>query len=344
MVYPATRFLPRHPEPKTCRSCVILTPNMLFMRHPEPHRVKDPVNSRIRNKKDIPMNTTYAQKSSIVQKVADSKAASILDSSAQGESLQRKADMVNGTVQCKNERCGCGNVAQMQMVNTDYNNYNRLYADEIQRTKTSDALTSLGNVVGKLRFTDDLYECKVSPFDDNTVGNAIAHNSNKIEDYVNFVCIPGEKFKMPGAQCAKGVYHKLQKKVNSKDIRRIYAIHELEHLRIINKNITDGTAAVGMLGEPGRILDYNAKKQMKSEIEREIPLKDNLTNEGVKAKYIRERLDYAVFPCLKGVDSSRECPSVLLELIKLCEACPELKTERWEPFKVKLVDCYNSFL
>ena len=47
------------------------------------------------------MNSTYAQKSSTVQKAADSKAASILDSSSQGESLQRKADMANGTVQRK---------------------------------------------------------------------------------------------------------------------------------------------------------------------------------------------------------------------------------------------------
>ena len=41
------------------------------------------------------MNSTYAQKSSTVQKAADSNAASVLDSSSQGESLQRKADMVN---------------------------------------------------------------------------------------------------------------------------------------------------------------------------------------------------------------------------------------------------------
>lgn len=41
------------------------------------------------------MNSTYAQKSSTVQKAADTKAASVLDSSAQSESLQRKADMAN---------------------------------------------------------------------------------------------------------------------------------------------------------------------------------------------------------------------------------------------------------
>ena len=45
------------------------------------------------------MNSTYAQKSSTVQKVADSKAASVLDSSAQNESLQRKADMANNVAQ-----------------------------------------------------------------------------------------------------------------------------------------------------------------------------------------------------------------------------------------------------
>lgn len=45
------------------------------------------------------MNSTYAQKSSTVQKAADTKAASVIDSSAQNESLQRKADMANNAAQ-----------------------------------------------------------------------------------------------------------------------------------------------------------------------------------------------------------------------------------------------------
>lgn len=45
------------------------------------------------------MITTYTQKASTVQKVADSKAASLFDSSSQSESLQRKADLVNNAVQ-----------------------------------------------------------------------------------------------------------------------------------------------------------------------------------------------------------------------------------------------------
>ena len=45
------------------------------------------------------MNSTYAQKSSTVQKAADSNAASVLDSSSQSESLQRKADMANNAAQ-----------------------------------------------------------------------------------------------------------------------------------------------------------------------------------------------------------------------------------------------------
>ena len=45
------------------------------------------------------MNSTYAQKSSTIQKAADTKAASVLDSSAQNESLQRKADMTNNATQ-----------------------------------------------------------------------------------------------------------------------------------------------------------------------------------------------------------------------------------------------------
>jgi hypothetical protein len=45
------------------------------------------------------MNTTYVQKNSTVQKIADSKAAPLFDSSSQGESLQRKADMANNAAQ-----------------------------------------------------------------------------------------------------------------------------------------------------------------------------------------------------------------------------------------------------
>ena len=45
------------------------------------------------------MNTTYVQKNSTVQKNAGSQAASVLDSSSQSESLQRKADMANNAAQ-----------------------------------------------------------------------------------------------------------------------------------------------------------------------------------------------------------------------------------------------------
>ena len=45
------------------------------------------------------MNITYAKKASAVQKADNSKAASVLDSSSQSESLQRKADMTNNAAQ-----------------------------------------------------------------------------------------------------------------------------------------------------------------------------------------------------------------------------------------------------
>ena len=45
------------------------------------------------------MNATYMQKQSTAQKTESYTAASVLDSSSQGESLQRKADMTNGAVQ-----------------------------------------------------------------------------------------------------------------------------------------------------------------------------------------------------------------------------------------------------
>jgi len=49
--------------------------------------------------KEVLMKSTYVQKSSTVQKTSSSKAATVLDSSAQGISLQRKADMANNAVQ-----------------------------------------------------------------------------------------------------------------------------------------------------------------------------------------------------------------------------------------------------
>jgi len=45
------------------------------------------------------MNTTYTQKNDTVQKVANANAESVKDSSIQNDSLQRKADMANGTAQ-----------------------------------------------------------------------------------------------------------------------------------------------------------------------------------------------------------------------------------------------------
>lgn len=281
--------------------------------------------------------------------------------------LEREADVMGekavqckilengGAVQCnistlqkRNERCGCGNVAQMDVIDTNYDNYKDLYAGEIQRTGTSAALARLENFAGKLKFTDDLKECKVKPLDKTTVGNAIGERTTDIERYVDFVCVPGLNFKMPGSGDSNGVYHNLKQKVKLKDLRRVYAIHELEHLRVINKNISEGKAAVGALGEPqyksGKISNLVEKKKMKDEIEKTIPQKSSSKNEGVKAKYIQERLKYAVFLYI-GADpnSSMECPSVLIELIKLCEVCSELKTKRWKPFREKLVEWYNCF-
>ena len=45
------------------------------------------------------MPTTYAQKQAPAQKKDANSTASVVDCSSQGESLQRKADMANGTVQ-----------------------------------------------------------------------------------------------------------------------------------------------------------------------------------------------------------------------------------------------------
>jgi hypothetical protein len=45
------------------------------------------------------MNSTYTQKSDALQRMASHNAASVLDSSAQGASLQRKADMMGGALQ-----------------------------------------------------------------------------------------------------------------------------------------------------------------------------------------------------------------------------------------------------
>ena len=45
------------------------------------------------------MNSTYAQKSETLQRMATHNAASVLDSSAQGASLQRKASMMGDAIQ-----------------------------------------------------------------------------------------------------------------------------------------------------------------------------------------------------------------------------------------------------
>ena len=46
------------------------------------------------------MTSTYTQKSDALQRMASHNAASVLDSSAQGASLQRKASMMGSAIQC----------------------------------------------------------------------------------------------------------------------------------------------------------------------------------------------------------------------------------------------------
>ena len=46
------------------------------------------------------MTSTYTQKSDALQRKASHNAASVLDSSAQGASLQRKASMMGSAIQC----------------------------------------------------------------------------------------------------------------------------------------------------------------------------------------------------------------------------------------------------
>lgn len=46
------------------------------------------------------MTSTYTQKSDALQRMASHNATSIMDSSAQGASLQRKADMMGSAIQC----------------------------------------------------------------------------------------------------------------------------------------------------------------------------------------------------------------------------------------------------
>ena len=45
------------------------------------------------------MNATYTQKSDAIQRVANNNAASIMDTSLQNASLQRKADLADGAIQ-----------------------------------------------------------------------------------------------------------------------------------------------------------------------------------------------------------------------------------------------------
>ena len=46
------------------------------------------------------MTSTYTQKTESIQRMASHNAASIMDSSAQGASLQRKASMMGSAIQC----------------------------------------------------------------------------------------------------------------------------------------------------------------------------------------------------------------------------------------------------
>lgn len=300
------------------------------------------------------MQTTYAQKNETTQRAADNTAAAVHDNSPQSECLQRKADLTNAydvvaqrksecsrsadipTLQKRNEGCTCENVAQMKTVDALIEDYYGLYGNEIDQTDTFGSLMCLELAGGKLKFTDTLDECEVHPYKPNEYAGALEQKDRDINKYVEFVCIPGLNFKM-GNICEDkdGTYRNFGEKAKNDgvDIRRIYALHELEHLRIINKNITEGKASKFHLGEPQLDLPLyrnDVRKEKIREIENAIPPNGK---EGVKASYIRKRLEYA--------KSFSEYPTVLLELIKLCEIDSELQTDRWKPFSDKLKECYR---
>lgn len=284
------------------------------------------------------MKTTYAQKNDIVQKASANTAKSVADSSSQSATLQRHATLANMVVQRDPESVN-SSAQQSQTFGTirfvALDEFYEAYKSEIDQTNTLSALVALNEFKKgdhAFGFTTDFGKCKVS--------------RNPADKVINFIIVPDPKRDVD-KRCEDVV--NLSTRLDDDRIRRIFAIHELEHLRLFYKNSGMNLKRVDdKAGEPSMnpvIMSWFVplKKDICNRLRDAIPKK---LDKSLK-KYIENRLDYIMKPkdSKLAIDSpenstARELTTVLMELLKLCEFCNDRSLDL---FKSRVRECYCSW-
>ncbi len=254
------------------------------------------------------------------------------EADAMGEmAVQRKVDDVCLENNGLKQKCGNNISVQRRVVDAELNDYENAYGAEIARTGTKAALNRMRdnflfgarkNAWYPFKFTDDFGECKVCS---RLTGiNANGQNINE----VLFIIIPDPRMEPYNVNNMRfPVVKNLSHRLSAKDARRVFAIHELEHLRVMWKN-TGGILRANNtnFGEPypqGSLKGFiiPIKKELVDKLRDKIP--KNLDKK-LKA-YIEERLSYmlnpnkVLTPWVYVNDTACEVTSVLVELIKFCE-------------------------
>lgn len=277
---------------------------------------------------------TYLSKTSDTPNVGNTT-ASVVDNSTRNSNLQRKADLANSSLPI-----------QRRAKEADLLDYMEAYGPEIDKTNSMVALLrlvindplSVGRspfTFSPLRFTDNYNECKVGlPF------------GNIYPKMVQNIVVPDPKAKID-MSCPN--VKNLSAKLRPSRIRRMFAIHELEHLRLFYQN-TNKTLIFtnGDCGEPSsepitKSMFVPLKKEICDCLQNAVPkdLDEKLKN------YIAERLMYIKRPfSLEQGDNhplnttARELTTVMLELITFCEF---LHDERLAQFEAIARDVYQRW-
>lgn len=275
------------------------------------------------------MHRTQSFKTPQPSKAESSPAASVHDASPQSASLQRKAALANGMAQCDLP-------IQRMTISTNFEGYDNAYHEEIESTGTRNILKTLSeNPDGgfpRLQFVDDYAHCGVNPEEADSafqakrvkIPNPKEHDEKRDHDYiVNLV----------------GQGQMTRQKMNG-----MFAIHELEHLRVIDENkrnhLRDSKNAMGEPLKSAYVTGENEpyKNFICENLAECIPA--NASPE--TRAYILKRLEYIKRPFPdKGDednDTASEFPSVLVELIYFCDSVSDDLSD----FKTQLCGCYET--
>ena len=261
--------------------------------------------------------------------------------------LEHEADVMGEkAVQCKenqnkdaslrNEKSDAFQIVQRMTTSATLREYKNAYQEEIDLTETENILEDLEThpdqgQYSRLQFVDSYRHCGINPEEVNSA-------------------LPAKRVKIPNPNVHLDDEPDYIKRISDNGFMdrtkmdRMFAIHELEHLRIINENrVNHLRNDKEHIGEPKRACLMTGdnkiyKESMCEVLKKKIP---NDIDENVK-EYIRQRLEYIKKPFPDKPDSendyARECPSVLVELIYFCNNFPQELSD----FKIQLCGCYEA--